>query len=224
MNYSSEQRDSLRIVAIVVGMLALTAILWPPSCTHTQMKGLDNGTPQSRLDMGGVGTRQEGNVGADLHLTPMATSTPLCPVAERVIPLRTPEVPRCAGMVYAGEAGAPLPMGISRLFGAIRQVESGGNDRAVGDGGKSRGPYQVQRAYWREAVAETDAADWSYDKWVGNPDRAGYVVYLHWCKVCPAALRAGDCELLARCHRLPNDPWRKDNDKYWFKVKEIING
>jgi len=36
----------------------------------------------------------------------------------------------------------------SRLFDAIRQVESGGNDRAVGDGGKSVGPYQCGHAAW----------------------------------------------------------------------------
>jgi hypothetical protein len=111
-----------------------------------------------------------------------------------------------------------------RLFDAIRQVESAGNDLAVGDKGVSRGPFQIKRAYWREAVAGTDAAGWSYDKWVWNRDRAEYVVWLHWCKVCPKELRAGNVEMLARRHRLPNDPWRKDNDKYWRKVKENING
>ena len=130
-------------------------------------------------------------------------------------PLHFPLRPRpCAG-------GSP---NACRLFDAIRQVESAGNDLAVGDKGVSRGPFQIKRAYWREAVAGTDAAGWSYDKWVWNRDRAEYVVWLHWCKVCPKELRAGNVEMLARRHRLPNDPWRKDNDKYWRKVKENING
>jgi len=105
------------------------------------------------------------------------------------------------------------------LLATIRQAESAGNDRAIGDSGASRGPYQIKRAYWREATVGTDASDWDYDKWVWNPDRAGYVVYLHWCKVCPEALKTNNLELLARCHRLPYDPWRKDNDDYWRKVQ-----
>lgn len=35
-----------------------------------------------------------------------------------------------------------------RLIDAIRRVESHGNDRAVGDGGRSLGPYQCGRAAW----------------------------------------------------------------------------
>ena len=38
------------------------------------------------------------------------------------------------------------------LLAAIRQVESHGNDKAVGDGGKAIGPYQVWRGYWQDAV------------------------------------------------------------------------
>jgi hypothetical protein len=111
---------------------------------------------------------------------------------------------------------------LSALLAAIRQVESAGNDRAVGDGGKSRGPFQIQRAYWREAVAGTDAAGWDYDKHVWDPERAGYVVWLHWSRVCPAALRGGDVEQLARRHRLPNAPWQADNAVYWRKVHVIL--
>jgi hypothetical protein len=111
---------------------------------------------------------------------------------------------------------------LSALLAAIRQVESAGNDRAVGDGGKSRGPFQIQRAYWREAVAGTDAAGWNYDRDVWDGDRAGYVVWLHWGKTCPAALRGGDVEQLARRHRLPNAPWQADNAVYWRKVHVIL--
>ena len=105
---------------------------------------------------------------------------------------------------------------------AIRHVESAGYDRAVGDGGRSRGPYQIRRAYWREAVAGTDAAGWDYDKHVWDPARAEYVVWLHWNKVSPAALAAGRAEELARRHRLPYAPWRADNDAYWVKVKAAM--
>ncbi|MFA5123596.1 hypothetical protein [Zavarzinia sp.] len=42
-----------------------------------------------------------------------------------------------------GAARAARQNGLRRLLAAIRQVESGGDDRAVGDGGKARGPYQI---------------------------------------------------------------------------------
>ncbi len=45
-----------------------------------------------------------------------------------------------------------------RLFDAIRQVESGGNDAAVGDGGKSVGPYQCGQAAFIDGGG--NAADW----------------------------------------------------------------
>jgi len=37
-------------------------------------------------------------------------------------------------------------------FDAIRQVESGGRLDAVGDKGRSIGPYQIQEGYWKDAV------------------------------------------------------------------------
>lgn len=41
---------------------------------------------------------------------------------------------------------------LARLLDAIEQVESGGNVHAVGDGGRSLGPLQIQRVYWADAV------------------------------------------------------------------------
>ena len=40
------------------------------------------------------------------------------------------------------------------LFKAIMEVESGGDINAVGDGGKSIGPFQIQRGYWEDAVQQ----------------------------------------------------------------------
>ena len=37
------------------------------------------------------------------------------------------------------------------LYHAIRMVESGGDDKAVGDGGMSKGPLQCSRAAWKDA-------------------------------------------------------------------------
>jgi len=37
---------------------------------------------------------------------------------------------------------------VTVLLAAIREVESKGNDHAVGDHGHARGPFQIHRAYW----------------------------------------------------------------------------
>lgn len=50
----------------------------------------------------------------------------------------------------------------TRLIAAIRSVESGGNDRAIGDNGKARGPYQVHLGAWKDATA-FGGVTWSYD-------------------------------------------------------------
>jgi len=124
--------------------------------------------------------------------------------------------------VVDNDARVLNPVHARRLFDALRQAESSGDDLAVFDGGKSRGPFQIQEAYWREAIDGTDAAGWDYLTHVWDPDRARYVVWLHWEQVCPAALHDGDLELLARCHRLPYAPWRADNDAYWRKVQTLL--
>lgn len=65
------------------------------------------------------------------------------------------------------------------LYDAIRRVESGGDDFAVGDGGRSRGPYQCGRAAWADAC-EHGKLDWSYDVFVWRPWRCEYIMYLYW--------------------------------------------
>ena len=50
--------------------------------------------------------------------------------------------------VVGGDSGVFETIHARRLFAAIRQAESGGDDLAVGDGGKSVGPYQCGRLAW----------------------------------------------------------------------------
>jgi hypothetical protein len=114
---------------------------------------------------------------------------------------------------------SPAAPRVGVLLDALRWAESAGDNRALGDGGRARGPFQIHRQHWERAVRGTDAAGWSYDVHVWDRDRAAYVTYLSWCKVCPEALTAWNPEHLARCHRLPFAPWRADNAKYWAKVQ-----
>ena len=65
------------------------------------------------------------------------------------------------------------------LFSAIRQVESGGDNHAVGDLGASRGPYQIQRAYWQDAC-EYGKVRWSYSRWVWDRAKCEQVMRWYW--------------------------------------------
>jgi len=58
---------------------------------------------------------------------------------------------------------------------AVREEESAGNDRAVGDGGRSRGPYQCGRAAWTDAC-EYGGVSWDYDRWVWDRGRSEQVL------------------------------------------------
>ncbi len=53
----------------------------------------------------------------------------------------------------AAFAGPRPPALTDSLLDAIRAVESGGDDSAVGDDGRAIGPYQIHKAYWVDACA-----------------------------------------------------------------------
>lgn len=55
-------------------------------------------------------------------------------------------------------------------------MESGGDVNAVGDGGKSIGPYQIQKRYWSDAV-EKDSSLTSGGKTYQNCSGEGSVAY-----------------------------------------------
>jgi len=66
-----------------------------------------------------------------------------------------------------------------RLLDAIRFVESGGRDDAVGDGGRSRGPYQIGVAYWRDGC-EAGRVQWDYHASVWSRARSEQVMRWYW--------------------------------------------
>ncbi|MDD4891979.1 MAG: hypothetical protein PHU85_18825 [Phycisphaerae bacterium] len=103
----------------------------------------------------------------------------------------------------------------ARLLAAIRQVESGGNDRAVGDGGRSRGPYQIGRAYWTDACRH-GRVKWSYDKYVWDPARSAQVMRWYWDRY-----HARTDERKARIHNGGPAGCRKPSTiDYWRRVRK----
>jgi len=107
----------------------------------------------------------------------------------------------------------------TRFFAAVRQVESAGNDRMVGDAGRSRGPYQIQRVYWADACAY-GKVKWDYNTFVWSRQRSEQVMRWYWQRHCPRAYAARDWKTMARIHNGGPAGARKiATIKYWQKVK-----
>ena len=125
-------------------------------------------------------------------------------------------------LIAASAASASSPITHhSSLLAAIREVETGGQPRGGrdtrGDSGRSLGPYQVQRSYWRDA-----GIPGRYDQ-VRDPSYARDVIEAYWRKHCPAALRRGDLQTLARTHNGgPAGPHKRSTIGYWHRVRRQL--
>lgn len=74
-----------------------------------------------------------------------------------------------AGPVRAVEDGD-----LERLLDAIAEVESNNEAKAVGDGGRAVGTYQIHRLYWADGTRFL-GVDWKYRE-ARNPQKARAVV------------------------------------------------
>lgn len=113
---------------------------------------------------------------------------------------------------------APLDLSnpYRRLFDAIRMVESGGNDRAIGDEGRALGPYQITAVYWRDGC-EAGGVTWDYHAGVWDRARCEYVMYLYWTRH-----GARTDEQRARMHSGgPRGPQKASTLAYWQRVKAL---
>ena len=129
-----------------------------------------------------------------------------------------------AGLVGWLVLGVP-PLRAERLehiFAAIRRVETRGEANpaaAVGDSGRSFGPYQISRKYWLDAGARCDWGD------VRKEPVAEKVMLAYWQRYCPAALKKGDAMVLARIHNGGPKGLRKmtATENYWRRVLTELN-
>lgn len=103
------------------------------------------------------------------------------------------------------------------LFSALATVESGGDDAAVGDGGKSIGRYQIGRLYWMDAKVPGRYED------VLDPAYAERVMLAYWSRWCPEALANRDYEVLSRVHNGgPRGAKKSATLPYWKKVEKAL--
>ena len=120
-------------------------------------------------------------------------------------------------LVLSAAASAAPPS--RALFDAIRQVESAGNDRATGDGGRSKGPMQCQRVAWAEACRH-GRVQWDYEQYVWSR-RHSEQVFLWY----TSAYGAVTAEERARCWNV-GPRWatraRRAGGLYWAKVRAEI--
>lgn len=110
------------------------------------------------------------------------------------------------------------------LLDAIRAVESGGDDDAVGDNGNAIGAYQIWRVYWQDATDWCEAIEGSYED-CKQRAYAERIIVAYWHRYARAALRSGDRETLARVHNGgPQGARKKATLKYWTKVSGKLAG
>lgn len=103
------------------------------------------------------------------------------------------------------------------LFAAIRQVESGGNDYAVGDGGRALGPYQCTRAAWQ------DGCEWlgeglDYDTYVWDRKATERIMRAYWTRY-GADTDEQKCKIWNGGPRGMSKP---ATESYWLKVRNLM--
>ena len=131
-----------------------------------------------------------------------------------VLPVVTAAVVRGAEHGRHGAARTPAPPAAA-LFAAIRQVESGGDDHALGDGGRSVGAYQCGLLAWLDGGGRReDYPRLAYDRLATER-----VMVRYWRRY-----GAATDEQRARCWN-SGPAWRQKyrlTDRYWAKVKELM--
>ena len=106
------------------------------------------------------------------------------------------------------------------LLDAIRQVETGSHPdpaNALGDGGRSLGPYQISRAYWKDSGVP------GHYEMVRYRPYAERVIKAYWRRHCPRALARLDFQVLARTHNGgPQGPIYPSTLPYWHRVRDRL--
>jgi len=127
-----------------------------------------------------------------------------------------------ACLYYFVTVNVPADDELRPLFLAIRAVETSGMaapHRAVGDQGRSIGPYQITPAYWADSGI---GGKWM---WCRSHAYSEAVMSAYWQRHCPDALRRRDSQVLARIHNGgPRGQTKRATWVYWQKVrKNLVN-
>ncbi|MHC4514258.1 MAG: lysozyme family protein [Planctomycetota bacterium] len=124
--------------------------------------------------------------------------------------------PLCALVLYAGRTPFYTH---AQILHAIHMVESGGRTEKVptGDGGKSIGPLQISRAYWKDSGVPGRYEDCVH---LGYSKRVVAAFMQRW---QPAAWARHDAEVIARLHNGgPRGMRKQATIRYWEKVRKVL--
>lgn len=126
-----------------------------------------------------------------------------------------------ATLVLAFAATSAPTATLAQVLDAIQVVETGGERdagrNALGDGGRSLGPLQIQRAYWLDAGVHGRYED------CRDPAYARTVAIAYWKRWCPDALAEVDAETLARVHNGgPRGMQKPATRAFWRKVSAVL--
>lgn len=129
-------------------------------------------------------------------------------------------------LMLAASSAIAHPSLTPRLLDAIRQVESSGNDRLIGDGGKAIGPYQIHKSYWQDAVEHDPSIGGSYEDCFDRK-YAERIMHAYMDRYAP---RNATAEQISRIHNggpnalkaKPGSRLKAALDKYWRKVRDAM--
>jgi soluble lytic murein transglycosylase-like protein len=114
-------------------------------------------------------------------------------------------------------------MTIMTLILALITVESGGNDKAIGDGGKAYGCLQLHASYVADA-SEFAGKDWTHEDAFDRETAIDIVLAYMSRYATPARLgRSVTAEDIARIHNGGLNGYKKPStEAYWLKVKAVL--
>jgi len=133
--------------------------------------------------------------------------------------VKTKAPPLSSSASSAPSVAGPPAVRIEKLIAAIGSVESNHDDSAVGDSGRSRGRYQISRAYWIDGGGLSRR----YGRDVTDAARCRLVMIGYWKRYARVALTAGNLETLARIHNGgPRGDRKAATVPYWRKVRAAM--
>ena len=119
---------------------------------------------------------------------------------------------------------------LNDVIAAIREVETGGHrdpTNALGDHGKSLGPYQISSGYYQDSLLVLHRLNYDvppYKVAVTSDTWAPEIMKGYWQRWCPEAVKSVDVETLSRVHD-GGGPRGMKNDNtilYWRKVQKVL--
>ena len=113
----------------------------------------------------------------------------------------------------------------NELVHALIQVESNGNDKAIGDNGKAIGCLQIWKIYWFDASERSNIGGEYRDCFTRTYSIRVFDAYMkRYAREAWTDPAKFDAEKVARIHNGgPKGYKKKSTEKYWKKVKILLD-